>query len=133
MLCRRATTQDMPRVAEMMLALTGEHYDFGEEVVFVAELTGEVPAGFVSLSLRPWAEGCDSTPVPYIEGWWVEPHVRRLGVGRALVHAAMDWCRDNGYTELGSDVELGNRPSLDAHHRLGFEPIVALQCFRRRI
>ena len=116
-----------------MLALTGEHYDFGDEIVFVAEQAVGVPAGFVSLSLRPWAEGCDSTPVPYIEGWWVDPHARRLGIGRALMNTAMDWCRSNGYAELGSDVEVGNRPSLDAHHQLGFEPTLTLQFFRRRL
>ena len=117
----------------MMFALTGEHYDFADEIVFVAEHPVGVPAGFISLSLRPWAEGCDATPVPYIEGWWVEPHARRLGLGRALMHTAMDWCRHHGHTELGSDVEVENRPSLDAHRQLGFEPTLALQFFRRRL
>jgi aminoglycoside 6'-N-acetyltransferase I len=131
--CRSATPDDMPRVSEMMFSLTGEHYDFSDEIVFVAEQPVGVLAGFLSLSLRPWAEGCDSTPVPYIEGWWVEPDARRRGLGNALMHTAMDWCRNHGYTELASDVELGNGPSMDAHRELGFEPTVALQLFRRRL
>lgn len=47
---------------------TGGDYDFSDERVLVWERESGDLGGFVSFSLRPWAEGCDSTPVPYIEG-----------------------------------------------------------------
>jgi aminoglycoside 6'-N-acetyltransferase I len=77
--------------------------------------------------------GCDSAPVPYIEGWWVAPELRRAGVGRALVGAVEQWCKEQGFDELGSDVELDNDVSLRAHAALGFEPTLRLQFFRKRL
>jgi aminoglycoside 6'-N-acetyltransferase I len=41
------------------------------------------PAGFIELGLRSYAEGCDTSPVPYIEGIYVEAEHRRSGIGRA--------------------------------------------------
>src|SRR5262249_57334994 len=37
-----------------------------ELAVFVAERDGGGLAGFLEASLRPWAEGCETTPVGYI-------------------------------------------------------------------
>ena len=55
--------------------------------VFVAEDDGKA-IGMLELSLRPHVDGCDSSPVPFIEGWYVVPEARRSGVGGALVKAA---------------------------------------------
>jgi aminoglycoside 6'-N-acetyltransferase I len=108
-------------------------YDFGDETVFVWERPEGGLGGFISFSLRPWAEGCESTPVPYVEGWWVAPDLRRTGVGRTLVAEVERWCLDNGYVELGSDVEVDNVVSLDAHRALGFEATERVQFFRKRL
>src|SRR5262245_58189321 len=54
--------------------------------VFVAEANNG--ALVLELSLRPYADGCHGSPVPYLEGWYVEPEARRQGVGGALVKAA---------------------------------------------
>ncbi|MBA2706455.1 MAG: GNAT family N-acetyltransferase [Gemmatimonadaceae bacterium] len=124
---------ELYEVRAMMRALWPEagDYDFSDETVYVWErLSGEL-GGFVSFSVRAWAEGCDSTPVPYIEGWWVAPDLRGSGVGHSLMAAVEDWCREHGYAELGSDAELGNSASLKAHGALGFEPTVRLQFFRK--
>lgn len=133
MTTRRARPEDMPKVRDMMRSLTGEEYDFADEIVFVAERDDGTPSGFISLSMRAWAEGCDSTPVPYVEGWWVEAEHRRVGLGRALILAAENWCRANGYSELGSDVDVDNTASLQAHDAIGLERTVRLQFFRRRL
>lgn len=127
--------EDRAEVVAMMHALwpTAGTYNFDEEVVIVWERDGDGLGGFVSFSLRPWAEGCDSTPVPYVEGWWVAPDLRGCGVGRALVAQVERWCRERGYEELGSDVELDNEVSLRVHAALGFEPTVRLQYLRKRL
>jgi len=98
--------------------------------VFVAE-EGRTLVGFLELGLRSYAEGCTSSPVPYVEGWYVEPDWRRRGVGGALMQAAEAWSRAGGYTELGSDTEEVNRLSRTAHAALGFEEVETLVIFRK--
>ena len=126
---------ELPEVAAMMRALwpASAHYDFADETVLVWERPAGGLGGFVSFSVRPWAEGCDSTPVPYIEGWWVAQDLRRAGIGRALIEAVERWCREHGYSELGSDVEVDNAGSIEAHGALGFESTLQLQFFRKRL
>lgn len=129
---RAMASDELIVVQRMMAALTGEDpYDFGSEMVFVWERDTGGLGGFISLSLRPWAEGCVAEPVPYIEGWWVAPDLRGSGVGRALVTSAERWCRAHGFSELGSDVEVDNDRSLRAHIALGFKPTMRLQFFRK--
>lgn len=132
---RMMRPEDLSEVAAMMGALypTEDVYDFSDETVFVWERQRGGLGGFLSFSLRSWAEGCDATPVPYIEGWWVASDLRRAGVGRALVEAVERWCLEHGHNELGSDVELTNEASLYAHAALGFEPTLRLQFYRKRL
>lgn len=87
--------------------------------------------GFAELSLRPYAEDCVTSPVAFLEGWYVVPAVRRGGVGRALVRAAEDWGRQQGCREFGSDTQLENQASTAAHLALGFEDAGAIRCFRK--
>lgn len=87
--------------------------------------------GFAELSIRPYAEGCVTDRVAYLEGWYVEPHARRQGIGRAMVAAAEDWARAQGCTEFGSDAELESEGSAVAHGALGFVETVRIRCFRK--
>jgi aminoglycoside 6'-N-acetyltransferase I len=100
-------------------------------LVLVAEREAGALAGFLELGLRPYAEGCASSPVPFIEGWFVDEDVRRAGVGTQLVRAAERWAKSQGYREMASDVELDNEVSIAAHGRLGYEEVTRLVCFRR--
>lgn len=88
---------------------------------FLAEDSGEHRVlGFIELSIRPFADGCDSRPIPYVEGWYVEPAARKTGVGRALMNAAEAWAKKRSFSELASDTEIENDASLAAHARCGF-------------
>jgi len=134
---RHATADERRRAAAVMHALWPEasgSYELGEDVVLVWDAgSTEELRGFITLSIRPWAEGCDSQPVAYVEGWWVAVELRGTGVGRLLMAAAEEWARSRGFTELGSDAELDNPVSLRAHRALGFEPTVRVQYFRKRL
>jgi aminoglycoside 6'-N-acetyltransferase I len=89
--------------------------------------------GFAEVSLRAWAEGCESSPVGYLEGWYVAEPARRQGIGRRLVAAAEDWARSRGCTEMASDTELANRVSETAHLRLGYQVAARVTAFRKRL
>jgi aminoglycoside 6'-N-acetyltransferase I len=130
MIARRERTQVLAWKRELWGADDGDDAD---ETVFVWETDGGALGGFVSVSLRPWAEGCLNAPVPYVEGWYVAAPLRRRGVGRALMDAAEQWARSQGFDELGSDARLDNTVSLHAHRRLGFTPTERLQYFRKAL
>ncbi|HEX4966402.1 MAG TPA: aminoglycoside 6'-N-acetyltransferase [Thermoanaerobaculia bacterium] len=99
--------------------------------VLLVEGEDERILGFVELSIRPYAEGCATDRVGYLEGWYVEPHARRRGVGRLLVEAAWDWARRQGCTEFASDTEVENEMSASAHRACGFEEAGVVRCFRK--
>jgi len=99
--------------------------------VLLAEEENQSVLGFVELSIRPYAEGCSTDHVGYLEGWYVVPNARRRGVGRALVAAAEDWARAQGCTEFASDALADNVVSTDAHQKLGFEEVEVIRCFRK--
>ncbi len=89
--------------------------------------------GFVELAIRNYAEGCSSDRVAYLEGWYVEPHARRQGVGAALMKAAEEWGRAQGCEEFASDTGLGNDVSAAMHLALGFAETDRIICFRKEL
>lgn len=104
----------------------------GVAVLVAARSDGRL-GGFVEIGSRTYAEGCTSTPVAFLEGWYVDPDLRRQGLGRALVRAAEQWALEHGFTEIASDTELENDASLAAHLALGFEEVERQICFRKRL
>lgn len=132
--------EDLPAYLPLRAALWPEGGDDVEEVerfladaeqaAFVAEVEGRL-VGFVEVSLRPYAEGCHTRPVGYLEGWYVAPGWRGRGIGRALVKAAEDWARGKGCREMASDTELGNFLGQEAHRRLGYQEVERIVCFQK--
>ena len=101
--------------------------------VFVAERDDGSLAGFLEIGSRNYAEGCATSPVAYLEGWYVEPDARGSGLGRRLVEAAENWAMTRGYREMASDTQLGNSTSLKAHDALGYEEVERQICLMKRL
>lgn len=101
-------------------------------IVFVAETDGRI-VGFLELDFRKYAPGCQSSPVPFIEGWHVEASHQRRGIGRALVAAAEARARALGHGEMASDADIQNAGSIAAHRALGYEDVERVVCFRRTL
>jgi aminoglycoside 6'-N-acetyltransferase I len=126
---RRALWEDCPddqQVREME-----EILDSDIDEVFLAERPDGRLCGFLEAALRSRANGCDSTPVGYIEGWYVDEDLRRLGVGRTLMEAAEAWARSRGCRQMASDAELWNTVSHQAHGAIGYEVTGRLVLFKK--
>ncbi len=91
--------------------------------VFIAVDDLQNPVGFIENSIHNYASGCHSSPVGYIEGWYVEEAHRKIGIGKDLVKAAENWFVEKGFIEMASDAELHNKISIEAHKRLGYKVI----------
>ena len=101
--------------------------------VFVAEREGGRLCGLLEAGTRPYADGCDTSPVGYIEGWYVDQDDRGTGIGRALVAEAEDWAREQGLHEMASDTAIDNDAGLKAHLALGYVEMEHLIHFAKNL
>jgi aminoglycoside 6'-N-acetyltransferase I len=105
-----------------------------ERVALVAERPDAAGlCGFLEARLRSHADGCASSPVAYIEAWYVEPAHQKRGIGQALVDAAAEWARGLGLREMASDSELGNAVGRRAHLAAGFHEVGRVVQFRKEL
>ena len=116
-------------VAEAQTFLADPH----NSAVFLALTEPRKPIGFIEISLRNYAESATISPVPFIEGWFVESAYRRQGVGRVLVNAAEQWASSRGFREIASDAQLHDTGSIAAHLRLGYQEVERNVCFLKQI
>jgi aminoglycoside 6'-N-acetyltransferase I len=69
---------------------------------FVAIVGGEL-IGFAEASLRhDYVNGCETSPVAFLEGIYVTPANRRQGVAKALCAAVEEWARNQGCVEIAA-------------------------------
>ncbi len=115
--------------AEMAEQLTDEKLF----AVFVAERGNGQLGGFLEASLRRYADGCHTSPVGYIEGWYVDDEVRRRGLGGQLVKAAEQWARAQGCLEMASDCEIDNDVSFRSHLAVGYAEVERAIHFRKSL
>ena len=111
----------------------GDFRTRADAAVFIAERDDGSACGFVEAGARPYADGCETSPVGYVEAWYVDPDVRRQGIGRALLAAAEDWARGMGYHEMASDALLDNVVSHQAHLRSGYSEVDRVVQFRKTL
>jgi aminoglycoside 6'-N-acetyltransferase I len=96
-------------------------------------MDGVEPIGFAEAYVREFANGCDSLPVPFLEGIWVKKSHRRIGVGATLIRAVETWATGQGFVEIGSDAYLKSRVSRSSHVGWGFEEMERVVYFRKKL
>ena len=104
-----------------------------DTAVFVASLADGQLVAFIEVALRDYAEGCETSPVGYIEAWYVDPQVRGQKLGRDLVHVAEQWSREKGCAEMASDTWLENEAGIQVHQRMGYHEVDRLVHFVKRL
>ena len=112
----RMWAHDPAALAEEFAILTTS----SEAACFLA-FDGITPIGFAQCQLRhDYVEGCETSPVGFLEGIFVAEGYRLTGTGRALLAACEAWAKSVGCTEFASDCELDNAVSLAWHMKNGF-------------
>ncbi|QRV22405.1 GNAT family N-acetyltransferase [Marinomonas foliarum] len=96
--------------------------------VLVALDNSKKMVGFIELNLRDNVPGSSQQTTPYIEAWFVSPDCQGQGIGKALIHAAEQWAKQQGFLELGSDAPITNEKSVNLHKQLGFNEIERVVC-----
>ena len=141
---RRATEDDKPEWLRMRHGLWPDApLDYlsldlddlladADTAIFVASDEGNLVA-FIEVGLRGYGEGCETSPVGYIEAWYVDPHVRGQKLGRDLIVTAEQWAREKGCTEMASDTWLDNDASIQAHLKMGYYEVDRLVHFVKRL
>lgn len=115
-----------------------EHRSEVEELIgedfcaWVLELNSN-PIAFTEASLRAYANGCDSRPVVFLEGIWVDDAFQRRGFARKLVEKVEEWAKAKGIAEIGSDADLENIVSHRWHEASGFEETERVVYFRKKL
>lgn len=137
---RRATPNDWQRVRDLRLrALQGEPDAYGssfaqeagaDEAIWRSWASGWANATdqelFVAVHDEAWAGMAlgvrwEKDPgVAHLYAMWVEPSVRRRGIGRALVSAVANWAADLGTAHLVLRVNEDNRGAVTMYERCRF-------------
>ena len=105
-----------------------------DATVYVArEKDGNVIAFAETPLRRDYVNGCNSSPVGFLEGIYVEAPYRGRGFARLLNKALEEWAAGLGCTEFASDVWLQNEAGQKAHEALGFEETDRVVFYAKRL
>lgn len=143
---RTASEEDFEAWGSMRLALWPDEHgvataeemqawlaDSGKTALLALDVEGNA-IGFAELALRhDYVNGTETSPVGFLEGWYVAPEWHARGVGRALIAAGEDWARLQGCSEFASDALLDNADSHAAHLACGFEETERVVYFRKSL
>ena len=100
-------------------------------VIFACD--GDRPIGLTEAGIREYGEGCETSPVGYLEGWFVQEEYRGKRIAGLMTQAAENWMREKGCTEVASDTWLDNEPSIRAHVNMGYHEVERLVHFVKQL
>lgn len=105
-----------------------------EFAAFVASDQEGCAVGFTEAALRhDYVNGCDTSPVAFLEGIYVSPRSRGTGVGKRLALAVQLWAREHGCAELASDALIDNHASHAFHAAIGFAETERVVYFKQAL
>jgi aminoglycoside 6'-N-acetyltransferase I len=105
--------------------------DDPNKIAFIAHTDSGSVVGFAEATLRhDYVEGCDTSPVCFLEGIFVAAPHREAGIARTLAKSVGDWGRAHGCTEYASNALLDNIDSHRFHAAIGFQETERVVYFR---
>lgn len=109
-------------------------YICGEEKAVFTYYINKKCVGLALCCLRhDYVEGCDTSPVGYLEGIVVDKDYRMKGIANILCGECESWAKEKECTEFASDCELTNSTSLQFHLHIGFKEENRIVCFKKMI
>ncbi|MBS0482382.1 MAG: GNAT family N-acetyltransferase [Proteobacteria bacterium] len=103
-------------------------------LALIARTPDGAAVGFAEAAIRhEYVNGCDSSPVGFLEGIFVEDACRRAGLATRLCRAVEDWVRRMGCAELASDTDWENPEGIAFHAGFGFEETERVIFFRKHL
>ncbi len=89
-------------------------------VAYVAEFEGKV-VGFLLARIKRLPPYMGGMFVGELSDEWIEPEVRRLGVGAHMCHMALDWLKEQKVHSVEIQVLNGNEASWNMLSAMGFK------------
>ena len=141
----RASYKESERLAELVRMIWPDHspeelkrivkdyMNSDSSAVFSESVNGQAVGAALCCLRRDDVEGCETSPVGYLEGVSVDERFRRRGIAKKLVSECEHWAREKGCTEFASDCELTNAASLDFHMGIGFQEENRIICFKKML
>lgn len=103
---------------EQLLKQTSESNKYR---IWVAKNPVQETVGFSIFSIRTdYVEGAVKSPTGYLEGIFVEPEFRKLGIAKEFIRLGENWCQEKGCSQIGSDTWLTDKESRAFHKKVGF-------------
>ncbi|MCU4414631.1 GNAT family N-acetyltransferase [Acinetobacter sp. WU_MDCI_Axc73] len=104
------------------------------QVCLLLAFDGNIEIGFLEASIRyDYVNGTKTSPVAFLEGVFVQPSQRKLGIAKALINKAEAWAVDQNCKELASDTSLENIQSQKVHLALGFQETERVVYFSKQL
>jgi aminoglycoside 6'-N-acetyltransferase I len=113
---------------EMQLIL-GSH----DRVCLLVRAPNDDAVGFIEVSLRNVVDGCLGGPVGYIEGIYLVPTWRGLGLGPGMIEAVAEWFKSQGCRDMATDAEMENPEAQQFWADLGFEETWRIVQYRKSL
>ena len=141
----RAETKDAEHLSELVGIIWSEHTD--EKLTRIIKLyiasensavfTEKVNDRYVGVALcclrNDYVEGCETSPVGYLEGICVREAFRNRGIAKKLLSECEQWAKGKGCKEFASDCALTNTSSLNFHLSVGFQEQNRIICFKKTL
>jgi len=89
-------------------------------ILYVAEYQGQI-VGFIVARLKRVPEYLGGVMVGELKDMWIEPEVRRLGIGEKLLRMAIKWCKEQKVYSVEAQILCGNEPIIRLVEYLGMK------------
>lgn len=115
--------------AEMNEILASPHH-----TAFMIQTKDDAFVALAEVALRhDYVNGCESSPVAFLEGIYTAESARRQGCASRLIAQVQQWAKQQGCSELASDTDITNLDSQRLHAALGFSETERVVFYRKTL